>query len=127
MFKKLVLFAVVLTALLSITPSPVLAASGYYYVDTAYTGTELGTSTQPFKTLDKAISTAQANPYGGYIYTKTSGVWKKYGFIESVNPPNTGTSLSSTALFALLGLASLILVTAGWLLMRRSRALPRQA
>lgn len=125
MFKKMVLIAVVLTALL-VTASSALAASGTYYVDTAYTGTEVGTITQPFKTLDKAIAAAQANPYGGYIYTKAPTGWKYYGFIQTVNPPNTGASISRTALFVLLGLASLILVAAGLFMMRRSRILPGQ-
>ena len=128
MFKKLVLIAVVLTALLA-TASPAFAQSGTYYVDTAYTGTtEAGTMTQPFKTLDKAIAAAQANPYGGYIFTKaTNGTWVRYGFINSVNPPGTGAPISGTALFILLVLASLLLVAAGWFLMRRSRTLPSRA
>lgn len=128
MFKKLVLIAVVLTALL-VTATPAFAQSGSYYVDTAYTGTtELGTTTQPFKTLDKAIAAAQANPYGGNVYIKrTNGGWMRYGYIDSVNPPGTGAPLSSTALFVLLGLASLILVAVGWYLMRRSRTLPSRA
>lgn len=122
MFKKLVLIAVILTALL-VTASPALAASGTYYVDTTYTGTEMGTAAQPYKTLEKAVAAAQANPYGGYVYTRVNGVWKRYGFIETVNPPDTGTPISRTALFALLGLASLLLLTAGWFMMRRSRTL----
>ena len=127
MFKKLVLIAVVLTALLA-TASPALAQSGTYYVDTSYTGTEVGTMTQPFNTVAEAVSAAQSNPYGGYVYTGTvGGTWTYYGFIQSVDPPYTGAPLSSTALFVLLGLASLILVAVGWFLMRRSRALPSRA
>lgn len=123
MFKKLILIAVVLTALLA-TATPAFAGSGTYYVNTAYSGTtEVGTQAQPFKTLDKAIAAAQSNPNGGYVYTSTNGVWKYYGFIQTVNPPNTGGPLSSTALFILMGLGSLILVAAGWFLMRRSRTL----
>jgi len=122
MFKKSILLAVVLIALL-VTASPALAASGTYYVDTAYTGTEMGTAGQPYKSLDKAVAAAQANPYGGYVYIKVNGVWKQYGFIETVNPPGTGTPISRTALFALLGLASLILLAAGRFMMRRSRTL----
>ena len=125
MFKKLVLIAVLLTALLT-TASPALAVSGTYYVDTAYTGTEVGTAAQPFKTLDKAVAAAQANPNGGYVFTKVNGVYKRYGFIETVNPPGTGTPISRSALFALLGLASLILLAAGWFLTRRSRTLSSQ-
>jgi len=127
MFKKLVLIAVVLTALL-VTASPAFAQSGTYYVDTNYTGTEMGTITQPYKTLDKAIAAAQANPFGGFILTKApNGTWARYGFINTVNPPPTGAPLSSTALFVLLGLASLILVATGWFLRRRSRTLPSRA
>ncbi len=130
MLKKLVLIVVVLAALLA-TAGPALALQygtpGTYYVDTAYTGTETGTQTQPFNTLDEAVSAAQNNPYGGNIYTKSATGWVYYGYIGSVVPPDTGTPLSGLALFALLGLASLILVAAGWFLLRRSRALPNQA
>jgi len=130
MFKKLVLIAVLMTALLA-TASPALAFqygnSGMYYVDTAYTGTEMGTQTQPFNTVNEAIAAAQSNPYGGYIYTMTSGGWAYYQFIPGVYPPYTGGSLSGTALFILLGLASLLLVATGWFLMRRSRTLPSGA
>jgi hypothetical protein len=125
MFKKLVLIAVVLTALL-VTATPAYAQSGSYYVDTNYQGTtESGTPAQPFKTLDKAIAAAQANPYGGNVYIKQpNGRWMRYGYIDSVNPPGTGVPLASPALLVLLVLVSLILVTAGWFLMRRSRTLP---
>ena len=127
MFKKLALIAVVLTALLA-TASPAFAQSGTYYVDTAYTGTEVGTITQPFKSLDKAIAAAQANPFGGAILTKApNGTWVRYGFIDTVNPPPTGAPLSSTALFVLLVVASLILVVTGWFLRGRSRTLPSRA
>jgi hypothetical protein len=130
MLKKLVLIVAVLAALL-VTASPALAQgyAGTYYVDTAYTGTEIGTATQPFNTLDEAISAAQNNPYGGYIYTKsaTTGSWVYYGYIATVVPPDTGVVLSGPALFALLGIASLALVAGGWFMMRRSRALPRRA
>lgn len=125
MFKKLILIAVVLTAVL-ITASPALAASGTYYVDTAYTGTEVGTAAQPFKTLEAAVAKAQANPYGGYIYLKVNGVYKRYGFIETVNPPSTGSPISRTALFVLLGLASLVLLAAGWFMTRRTYTLQRR-
>lgn|SRR5689334_9564692 len=126
MFKKLVLIAVVLTALL-VNVIPALA-QGAYYVDTAYTGTEVGTMTQPFKTLDKAIAAAQANPGGGYIYMGTApSNYRYWGFVRAVNPPGTGAPLSGTALLGLLGLASLILVAVGWFLRRHSRTLPGRA
>jgi hypothetical protein len=126
MLKKLVLIAVVLTALLA-NASPAFA-QGAYYVDTAYTGTEVGTMTQPFNTLNEAIAAAQANPDGGYIYTGTApNNYKPWGFVRSVNPPGTGAPLSSTAMFILLVLASLILVATGWFLRRRSRTLSSHA
>lgn len=123
MLKKLVLIVLVMAAFLA-TASPALAQGvpTTYYVDTAYTGTETGTPTQPFNTINEAVAAAQAQPYGGYIYVKqANGTWAYYGYIASVNPPDTGASLSGSALFILLGVASLILVLAGWFLLRRSR------
>lgn len=123
MLKKLVLIATVLSALLAFT-SPALAqgAPTTYYVDTAYTGTEVGTQAQPFNTVAEAVAAAQAQPYGGYIYTKTNGTWAYYGYIAPVYPPDTGSPLSGPAMFALLALLSIGLILGGWYLLRRSRA-----
>ena len=129
MFKKLVLIAVVLTALLS-TASKAVAAGvpETYYVNTTYMGTEVGTQSQPFNTIDEAVAKAQSQPYGAYIYTYgANGAWVYYGFIQGVNPPDSGASISRAAVFVLLGLASFILVVAGWFLMRRARALPSRS
>ncbi len=131
MLKKLVLIAVVLIALLAYA-SPALAqgAPGQYYVDTAYTGgDETGTPAKPYSSLDKAVSAAQNNPYGGYIYTKnaTTGAWVYYGYVASVVPPDTGMPISGPALFALLAVASLGLIAGGWFLLRRSRTLAHPA
>ena len=124
MLKKLVSIVVALAALLAFA-SPALAqgAPATYYVDTAYTGTETGTPSQPFNTLEEAISAAQAQPYGAYIYTRGTDTtnWVYYGYIAPVNPGEDGVALSSPALFGLLGLLSLGLVAGGWFLMRRSR------
>jgi hypothetical protein len=126
MFKKLVLIAVVLTALLA-NASPAYA-QGTYYVDTAYTGIELGTATQPFNTLNEAITAAQNNPDGGFIYTGTApSNYKPWGFVRTVVPPGTGAPLSSAAMFILLALVSLILVGTGWILRRRSQTLVMHA
>jgi hypothetical protein len=126
MLKKLVLTVVLLVALLAYA-SPAMAqtySAGTYYVNTANTTNGTGTQTSPFNTLDAAISAAQNNPYGGYIYTwnATSNTWVYYGYIATVVPPDTGTPISGPALFALLGLVSLGLIAGGWFLLRRSRA-----
>ena len=121
MLKKLVLIAVVLSALLAFT-SPALAqgAPATYYVDTAYTGTEVGTQSQPFNTTAEAVAAAQAQPYGAYIYTWTNNTWTYFGYISPVYPPDTGSPLSGPALFALLALLSIGLILGGWYLLRRS-------
>lgn len=137
MFKKLTLLVVVLSALL-LTATPAFADTNLCdpppvagrtrtlritcYVDTSYTGTpETGTKDQPFKDANRAIAEARAHPSGGYVYNVQTGISTYYAF---VNPPPTGAPISRTALFVLLGLASLILVTGGWLLRRRSGTLP---
>ena len=130
MLKRFVLIVAVLAALSAFT-SPALAHQGVpttYYVDTAYTGTEVGTPAQPFNTLDEAVAASQAQPYGGYIYTKISaGAWAYYGYVAPVYPGDTGRSLSGPALIALLAVLSLILVLAGGLLLRRSRTRYQQS
>lgn len=122
MLKKLVLIATVLSALLAFT-SPALAQGTptTYYVDTAYTGTEVGTQAQPFNTVAEAVAAAQAQPYGGYIYTRTNNTWTYFGYIAPVYPPDTGSPLSGPAMFALLALLSIGLILGGWYLLRRSR------
>ena len=129
MLRKLVLLVAVLATFLA-TAVPAFAQSGApttYYVDTAYTGTEVGTTPdQPYNTIDEAVAAAQAQPYGGNIYTKQNGTYVFYGFIAHVGTPPTGMALSGPALFALLAVASLVLILGGWLLMRRSRTLARQ-
>ena len=123
MFKRMLRIIVVLIALLAFaTPALALGTPGTNYVDTAYTGTETGSSTQPFNTLEEAVAAAQANPYGGYIYTKVNGVFTYYGYIATVYPPDTGSPIAGPALFALLALVSLGLIVGGWFLLRRSRA-----
>ena len=128
MLRKLVLLVAVLATFL-MTASPAFAQSGApttYYVDTAYTGTEAGTPSQPYSTLDKAVAAGQGQPYGAHIYVKQNGAWVYYGYIAPVGAPSTGMALSGPALFALLAIASLILVLGGWFLLRRSRTLARQ-
>jgi hypothetical protein len=131
MYKKLVLIVVVLTSLL-VTASPALALQygpGYYYFDLAWRGYERGTRAYPYNTSNEAIYAAEHNRYGGYVYQKTNGQWVKYGrwFYASVVPPDTGVLLSRTALLILLVVASLILIAAGWFLMRRGRTQPSRA
>lgn len=130
MLRKMVLLVAILATFL-MTASPALAlqygAPTTYYVDTAYTGTEAGTPSQPYSTLDKAVAAAQGQPYGAYIYTKnTAGGWTYYGYIAPVGAPGTGMAISGPALFALLAIASLVLILGGWFLLRRSRTLARQ-
>ena len=140
MFKKLVLIAVVLTALL-VTAPPAFAETTFCdppptqgkprtiailcYFDTSYAGTtEMGTKDQPFKDPNRAIAEAQAHDKGGTVYDKQMGNNRYYPHVIS---PGTGAPISRTILFILLGLASLILVTTGWFLMRRARILPNRA
>ena len=125
MLRKLVLLVAVLATFLA-TASPAFAQQGApttYYVDTAYTGTETGTPSQPFNTVEEAVAAAQAQPYGGYIYVRQNGAWVYYGYIAPVGAPDSGMALSGPALFALLAVASLVLILGGWFLLRRSRTL----
>jgi hypothetical protein len=129
MFKRLVLLFVVMAALMfSAGPARALQTAAVIYVDTAYTGTETGSQTQPFNTQAEAIAYAQSQPYGGNIYTKqATGAYTFTMYVAPVYPPDSGTALSGSALLALLAVLSLILVLAGWFLLRRSRANPHAA
>jgi hypothetical protein len=131
MLRKLVSIVVVLAALM-VFASPAMAQSNYagnYYVDTTYTGTEAGTQTQPFNTIEEAVAAAQNNPNGGNIFTRASATspYVFFGFVATTVPPDTGMPISTPALFALLGLVALGLVVGGWFLMRRSRTLAHPA
>jgi hypothetical protein len=137
MLKKLLLTTVLLLALLAYA-SPAMALSGAYgasyayvdyFVDTAYVGTnEVGTPAEPFKTVDKAIASAQALPYGADIWIKdqATGTYHYYGYIAGVYGGPTGTPLSTPVMFGLLALLCLGMIVGGWFLLRRShaRALP---
>jgi hypothetical protein len=139
MLKKLVLIAVVLIALLATTtlafaatelcdPPPTPGQTRNFkilcYFDTSYTGTtEMGTKDQPFKTFEQARAQAESHTYGGYVIDKQTGVSTPY---EHTVTGSNGASISRTAMFALLGLASLILVAVGWFLMQRARNLPHR-
>lgn len=139
MFKKFLLIAVVLTALLAIA-TPAFAATTFCdppptqgqprtlpitcYVDASDKDTtQMGTKDQPFTDINRAIAEARAHDYGGYVFNIQTGVSQYY---QHVITPGSGDSISRTALFVLLGLASLILVTAGWFLRRRTHTLPSQ-
>jgi hypothetical protein len=130
MLRKLVLIVVVLAALM-VFASPAMAQTGVgtYYVNTANATNGTGTQASPFNTLEAAITAAQNNPYGGYIYTwsATTNSWVYYGYIATVVPPDTGMPVSGPALFALLGIVAVGLVAGGWFLMRRSRTLAHPA
>lgn len=139
MFKKLILIAIVLIALMA-TATLVFAATNFCdpppvqgqarnlritcYVNPDYSGTtEMGTKDQPFKDPSRAIAEARAHPSGGYVFNLKTGVSQYYAY---VSPPPTGAPISGIALFVLLGLVCLILVTVGWFLRRRARTLPSQ-
>jgi hypothetical protein len=83
----------------------------------------MGTRDQPFKTEARAIAEARAHTSGGYVIDKQTGASTPY---EHTITGSNGASISRTAMFALLGLASLILVAVGWFLMRRARNLPHR-
>jgi len=130
MFKKLVPIVVILAAL-SIIAGPVfaLASPGTYYVvlDTQEaTNLQNGTIDHPFKTVKQAIDAARRDPSGGIVCfkaTKNDANYDCSEAIPTINPPRSGASISRTVLFVLLGFSSLILVFAGWFLMRRARTL----
>lgn len=125
MLKKMVLLFVLLVALLAFA-SPALALSvPTYYVNTTYTGTETGSQSQPFSSLDKAIAAAQALSTGAYIRVWTDNVWVYWGYVAPVDPGTNGTLLAGPALFAVMAGVSAVLILGGWFLLRRSRSLPR--
>lgn len=132
MFKNLVLIAVLLTALFAMS-SPVFALAGpgtYYVVLDTTDPVQNGTIDHPFKTVKQAIDAARRDPNGGVVCFKATKNDANYDCsdpIPTINPPKSGASISRTALFVLLGIASLILVATGWFLKRRARTLPSRA
>lgn len=124
MLKKSVLLFVILVALLA-NAGPGLAyqAPVVLYVDTAYTGTENGTQSEPYNSEAEADAVAQTKPGGGVIMVKdANGVYQYDHFVNPVRPGQTGIPLAGPVLYLLLAVLSLILITAGWMLKRRSQA-----
>jgi hypothetical protein len=126
MKKNLLLLFVVLAALLA-SAGPVLAlqapVSVHVWYD--YNGSEDGSQERPYNTMNEANYYARNQPGGGWIYVKQAdGSWKFDHAEPYVFPGPSGTPLAGPVLFALLALASLILIAAGWFLLRRAQ--PRQ-
>lgn len=127
MEKRLVLLFVVLAAFLASAGS-VLAfqAPVSVYVDSAYVGSEDGSQTKPYNTMNEAIYYARNQPGGGWIYVKQpDGSWKYDHPEPYVRPGPSGTPLAGSVLFALLAVLSLILIIVGWILLRRAQ--PRKS
>jgi hypothetical protein len=123
MLKRLVLLFVVLSALF-VNVGPAFAQSrATLYVDTAYVGPEDGSQARPYNTTSEAIAVGQTLPYGADIYVKQAdGTWRYYTTVVPVYPGQTGNTLATPVLFALLAALSLALVLGGWFLLRRSRS-----
>lgn len=125
MTKRFVLFIVIaLAILLASQPAQAQGVPGTIYVDTAYTGTESGTSTQPYNELGEAINAARNLSGGAWIYEKQpNGSWRRTIYVSPVVSGPTGESLPMVTVYALLAVVALALAVVGLQLRRRSRQL----
>lgn len=125
MTKRLVLFVLIaLAVLLASQPAKAQGIPGAIYVDPAYTGTESGSSTQPYNELGEAINAARALSGGAWIYEKqTNGSWRRTIYVSPVVSGPTGDPLPMVTVYALLAVVALVLAVAGLQLRRRSRQL----
>jgi len=124
MLKKLILLFVALIAFLAGSgPARAFVAPVVLYVDTAYVGTEEGTQDKPYNTIVEANAFAQNKPGGGVIMVKKDGVYVYDHFVDPVKAGPTGIPLAGPVLFGILAVISLLLILAGLVLKRRSKAL----
>lgn len=125
MTRRLVLFVLIALAILFASqPAQAQGVPGAIYVDTAYTGTESGTSTQPYNDLVEAINAARSRTGGAWIYEKqTDGSWKRTIFVNPTVSGPTGETLPMVTVYALLAVAALVLAVIGLQLRQRSRQL----
>lgn len=61
------------------------------YVDTSYIGTEDGSQSRPYNTMNEGVSAARSRANGAYIYTKQSdGTWRYHSYVAPINPGASG-------------------------------------
>ncbi len=124
MIKRLVLIAILAVTFVIGVNTAYAAVPVNVYVDTGNTGTEDGTQAHPYNTPQEGIAFAQAQPGGGWVYFKqANGSWGTPIYVGPVVSGATGVPLPTATLYALLGVLSLGLLLAGWLLLRRARRL----
>ena len=125
MTKRLVLFVLIaLAVLFASQPAQAQGVPGAIYVDPAYTGTESGTSSQPYNELGEAINAARSRSGGAWIYEKqTDGTWRRTIYVSPVVSGPTGESLPMVTVYALLAVVALALAVVGLQFRRRSRQL----
>ena len=97
---------------------------GAVYVDTAWTGSEDGSQSKPYNTLNEGITAARAMTGGAYVYVKNAdGTWGQGTYYASTYPGRYGEQISDALLYTLLAVLALGLILAGWYFQRRSRQL----
>ena len=126
MVKKLFLLILVLTVMFVANVSPAFAdAPPPVYVDEDRTdANEDGTKDNPYNTVNEAKAFAQAQPSGGYIYTRNANdQWVKGSYIPPVRSGAGGAPFSDVMLYILLFILALVLIFLGWRFQRNSRQL----
>jgi len=88
------------------------------------TGNEDGTSTSPYNTVEEGKAYAQSLPNGGTVYYWDAATqqWKNQ-YIPPAISGGMGEDLPNSTRYVILAVVALILITIGWTLLRRSRAL----
>jgi hypothetical protein len=107
----------------TITP-PTCDVPPCVYVDRTRTdGNEDGSEIHPYNAENEGRALAQSQSHGAYLIVQDpNGSWRKE-FIPRAEAGIYGTPFPDMVLYILLSILALLLILAGWWLMRRSRQL----
>ncbi len=120
-----ILLALLVLVALSVYPAIAQTTPTIYVNPNSATDNEDGTKEHPYSDRSEGEAVLQATDYGGdlYILSADGKKWLGPYAIDPARVGGGGIPLPTATLYLLLAIAALLLILAGWYLMRRSRQL----